>query len=172
MRPGVAQRTTLTEKQVSILHWIADGRPDRIMDGDSHRISAAALRNRGLVTTSGRGPTWWAEITQAGREYLARVNGPKPPVPRQANASVTQQLVDNVLAAGGLLRVPRKDPYDCDGVDHEHRARLAERYGKVPAGKSGCSAWIAGVASLIVDHMSGNVHSHGAGEAPHPSLPI
>lgn len=27
MKPCVAQRTTLTEKQVSILHWIADGLP-------------------------------------------------------------------------------------------------------------------------------------------------
>lgn len=31
--------------------------------------------------------------------------------------------------------MPRKDPYDRDGVDHEHRATLAERHGKVPAGK-------------------------------------
>lgn len=80
------------------------------MDGDSHRVSAAALGNHGLVTTSGRGPTWSAEITQVGREYLARVNGPKPAVPRQANVSVTQQLVDDVLAAGGALARAAQGP--------------------------------------------------------------
>lgn len=54
---------------------------------------------------------------------------------RQANVSVTQQLVDHVIAAGGTLRVPRRRWQDPDGVDYENRALLAERYGKVPAGK-------------------------------------
>jgi hypothetical protein len=76
-----------------------------------------------------------AEITQAGREYLADVDGPNPPVPRQANVSVTTQLVDDVIAAGGVLRVPRKRWDDPDGVDYEHRARLAQRHDKVPVGK-------------------------------------
>jgi hypothetical protein len=126
---------TLTEQQVSILRWITDGCPDGVMDGHWHRISAAALRTRGLVKTSGRGPTWTATVTDAGREYLAQLDGPSPPVPRQPNVSVTQQLVDDVIAAGGTLRVPRKGWYDRDGVDYENRARLAERYRKVPAGK-------------------------------------
>lgn len=131
---GVAQRKTLTQRQVAILRWIADGCPDGVMDGDSHRISAAALRGRGLVGTSGHGPTWTAEITEAGREYLTRVDGPDPPAPRQANVSVTQQLINDVVAAGGSLRVPRKRWYDRDGVDYENRVRLAERHRKVPAG--------------------------------------
>lgn len=132
---GVAQQPTLSEQQVSILRWIASGCPDGAIDGDSHRISAAALRRRGLVTTSGRGPTWTAQITPAGRDYLARVDGPNPPVPRQANVSLTQQLVDDVIAAGGSLRVPRKRWPDGEGVNYENRARLAERYRKVPPGK-------------------------------------
>lgn len=132
---GVAQRKTLTEKQVDLLRWIAVGCPDGVMEDDFHRISAAALRNRGLITTSGRGPTWNARITSAGTEYLARVNGPNPPIPRQANVSVTQQLVDDVVAAGGVLRVPQKRWGSPDGVDHEQRARIAQLHGKVPAGK-------------------------------------
>jgi hypothetical protein len=71
----------------------------------------------------------------AGREYLARVDAPDPPVPRQANVSVTQQLVDDVVAAGGSLRVPRKQWSDREAVDYESRARLAERFRKVPPGK-------------------------------------
>lgn len=47
--------------------------------------------------------------------------------------SVTQQLVDDMIAAGGSLR--RKGWSASDGVDYENRARLAERYRKVPAGK-------------------------------------
>jgi hypothetical protein len=85
----MAQRSTLTERQVSILRWIADGCPPGVTEGDFHRISAAALRNRGLVTITGRGATWAAKATTAGRDYLARVDGPDPPIPRQANVSVT-----------------------------------------------------------------------------------
>jgi hypothetical protein len=131
----VAQRKTLNETQVAVLRWIAGGCPGGATEGDSHRISAAALRNRGLVTTSGRGPTWTAKIEQPGREYLEQVDGPNPPVPRQANLSVTQQLVDDVIAAGGSLHLPRRSCYDGGGVDYEKRARLAERYGRVPPGK-------------------------------------
>lgn len=132
----MAQRKTLNETQVAVLRWIDDGCPADAMDGDvSHRISAAALRNRGFVTTSGRGPTWEARIAPAGREYLDQVDGPNPPAPRQANVSVTQQLVNDVISAGGSLRVPRKNWYERGAVDYEKRARLAEQYGKVPAGK-------------------------------------
>jgi hypothetical protein len=131
----VAQRETLTENQVAVLRWIAEGCPSNVMQGDSPRISAAALKRRGLVTTTGHGPSWAARISQAGREYLEKVDGADPPIPRQANVSVTQQLVDDVLAAGGSLRVPRKHRYDRAGVDYASRARLAQRYGKVPAGK-------------------------------------
>lgn len=51
------------------------------------------------------------------------------------DASVTEQLVNDVIAAGGSLRVPRKNWYDRNSVDYAHRARLAEQYGKVPTGK-------------------------------------
>jgi len=134
--PGVAQRKTLTEAQVALLRWISEGCPDGQMEGDFHRISAAALRRKGLVAISGRGPTWTATITDDGREYLERVDGSEPPIPRQGNVPVTQQLVDDVIAAGGSLRVPRRWAGDPAYVDYWNRAALAERYGKVPDGKS------------------------------------
>lgn len=68
-------------------------------------------------------------------EYLDQVDGTEPPIPRQANVSVTQQLVDDVIAAGGVLRVPRKSWHDRDSIDYVLRAQLAERHGKVPADK-------------------------------------
>lgn len=126
----MAQRKTLTEQQVAILRWIGDGCPDRVMEGTLHRISAGALRNRGLVKSSGRGPTWSATITAAGRDYLGEVDGPGPPIPRQANVSVTQQFVDDIVAAGGTLRLPRSEQWE-----FERKARLATRHRKVPDGK-------------------------------------
>lgn len=131
----MAQRKTLTAKQVLLLRWIAGGCPEGANADDYYRISAAALRNRGLVKTSGRGPTWSATITEAGRDYLARVDGPDPPIPREANVSVTEQLVSDVVCAGGVLRVPRRGWYSADGIDYENRARVAARHGKVPNGK-------------------------------------
>ncbi len=131
----VAQRKTLTEKQVLLLRWIADGCPEGAAVGDYYRISAAALRSRGLVNTWGRGPSWRAQITPGGREYLAQVDGLSPPIPREANVSVTERLVHDVRASGGTLRVPRRGWYSADGVDFEKRARLATRQGKVPDGK-------------------------------------
>jgi hypothetical protein len=131
----MAQRKALNDVQVAVLRWISQGCIDGVMaDSASARISTAALRNRGLVRTSGRGPTWKAKITAAGKEYLQQVDGPNPPLPRQPNLSVTQQLVDDVIAAGGSLRVPRKRWNETGGVDYERRARLAESHGKVPAG--------------------------------------
>lgn len=131
----MAQRTALTEQQVEILQWISQGCPEGVMTDISHRISAAALRRRGLVKVTGKGPTWSATVTSAGADYLTRVDGPQPPAARQANVSVTQQLMDEVAAAGGVFRVPRRGWYDRTGVDYEQRARLAERHGKVPHGK-------------------------------------
>jgi hypothetical protein len=82
----------------------------------------------------GRGPAWSASITAAGMEYLQRADGPNPLLPRQPNISVTQQLVDDLIAAGGTLRLPRRQWNDPTGVDYERRARLAQSHGKVPRG--------------------------------------
>lgn len=97
----MAHRKTLTQAQLDVLEWIADGCPDGVMDGYEHRIGAAALRKRGLVETNGRGPSWTAEITEAGQRYLARAQEPDAPMPRQSNVSVTEQLVSDVEKAGG-----------------------------------------------------------------------
>jgi hypothetical protein len=99
----LAQRKTLTEEQVALLRWVEDGCPDGVVEGVSYRISAAALHRRGLVAVSGHGPTWKAALTAAGKEYLRRLDGPDAPLPRQANVSVTQQLVHDLLRAGGFV---------------------------------------------------------------------
>jgi hypothetical protein len=131
----MAQRRTLTEAQVDLLRWVAQGCPPGVYEDQFHRISAAALRRRGLIRTAGRGSHWRAHITDSGAEYLAQAEGPDPPAPRQANTSVTQQLVEEVIDAGGSLRVPMPRWGDPAAIDYERRARLAEVHDKVPAGK-------------------------------------
>lgn len=131
----MAHARTLSESQVAVLQWIADGCPPDVMSGRGSHISAAALGRRGLVRTSGSGATWSARLTGAGREYLRRVRGPSPPVPRQDNVSVASQLVDEVLAAGGSLVVPRDGFRDERVRTYERRAQLANCHHKVPVGK-------------------------------------
>lgn len=63
----MAHRPTLTQAQLDLLGWIADGCPEGVVEGESYRISAAALRRRGLVKTRERGADWSAEITPRGR---------------------------------------------------------------------------------------------------------
>jgi hypothetical protein len=60
----------LNAAQLAVLRWVARGSPPNVMEGHAHRVSAAALRSRGLLMISGRGPTWRATITDAGRVYL------------------------------------------------------------------------------------------------------
>lgn len=128
----MAHRKTLTQAQLDVLEWISDGCPDGVTDGYDHRISAAALRKRGLVETNGRGPSWTAEVTAAGRDHLARAKEPGAPLPRQPNVSVTEQLVSDVQGAGGTLLLPiERGP---GSVDYFQRVTAAHRHGKVPAG--------------------------------------
>jgi hypothetical protein len=125
----------LTEQQLELLRWIDAGCPAGVVDGTSYRISVRALQRRDLVRVSGSGDGWRARITKEGRAYLRSVDGDDPPVPRQANGSVTQRLVDDVVAAGGVLRVSRRRWNQPGSVDYAGRARLAELHRKVPAGK-------------------------------------
>lgn len=167
----MAQRNTLNEVQIAVLRWVAEGCPDNGVDSVSTRISAGVLRNRGLVRTSGRGPTWKATITADGKDYLQQVDGPHPPVPRQPNVSVTQQLVNEVIAAGGSLRVPRKHWNDRDGVDYERRARLAESYGKVPSGGR-LVVKSASPDELLIELMTGGAAARkGGADEPASELP-
>lgn len=131
----MAHRKTLTQVQLDLLEWIADGCPDGVIEGTHHRISAAALQRRGYVKVRGRGPTWEAQITPAGEAHLAEAKQPNATPPRQANVSVTQQLIDDLVAAGGSMRVPEKRWGQRDGVDFRQRVLFAERHGKVPSGK-------------------------------------
>lgn len=148
----MAQRKTLTQRQVEVLRWIGGGCPDGVMveAGRPERITAGALRKRGLVTTTGRGPTWSGSITDAGVEYLARVDGPNPPIPREPGRGGTQSVIDEIVAAGGTLSVPaHRWDAPAGTPDYERRVANAERRGVVPAGKR-----------LVVTRSRDELHIH------------
>src|SRR5690242_14912605 len=109
----MAHRNTLNQNQLDLLRWIDAGCPgDPPGKGYAHRVSAAALRSRRLVQVRGKGRTWTAKLTDAGRQYLAPAEAPEARAPRQANVSVTQEVVDEIIAAGGRKRYPRKAYYE------------------------------------------------------------
>ncbi|MEK0226181.1 hypothetical protein [Bifidobacterium mongoliense] len=61
----------LNDAQLGVLRWVADGCPDGVYHDWSHRSSARALSNRGLVTVDGHGSKWRALLTETGAYYLA-----------------------------------------------------------------------------------------------------
>jgi hypothetical protein len=125
------------------------------MEGYAHRVSAAALRSRGLLRVSGHGPSWRAELTRAGLALLSELDTPplperdqptrpqaaEQPRPKPAPGRVlkTEQLVADVIAAGGKLLLP--DETMKGGVNWRQRAYAAQRHGKVPDGKRLSVVW-------------------------------
>lgn len=91
----------LNQAQVDVLKWVADGCPDGVYtDGWQHRIVARALHNRGLVSVAGKGATWRATLTKAGRVWLDA-----PPTDILPGTVEADRLVTQVLEAGGELKV-------------------------------------------------------------------
>lgn len=79
----------VNDRQLEVLQWIADGCPTGRWSEDNnvHKISAAALRSRGLATVTGHGRTWTAAITEAGMHYLK--HGGYPPSDEPPTAVVS-----------------------------------------------------------------------------------
>ncbi|MGY1868205.1 MULTISPECIES: hypothetical protein [Nocardia] len=88
----------LNQKQVGVLEWILSRCPDGVFTDHEHRITARALERRGLITISGKGHTWAAAITDAGRQWHAA-----PPADVLPDESDADRLIARVLAADGRL---------------------------------------------------------------------
>ncbi len=140
----------VNDRQRAVLDWIADGCPEGVFEGEGHKVSAAALRARGLVRVRGRGQTWNAELTDRGRAFLDgspasppgtpgrmpstdREPQPSPTHVLDRPSSKTEQLVADVIAADGRLALP--DETATGGVNWRQRAYAAQRHRKVPDGK-------------------------------------
>jgi hypothetical protein len=87
-----------------VLRWIGDGCPGVVMHGYAHRSPRAALRARGLVRVSGRGPGWRAELTDWGRAWLAGAGSGDDHAARLRDTSRTaasRRPADNTSGADG-----------------------------------------------------------------------
>jgi hypothetical protein len=147
-------RAPLTERQLAILKWVESGCPDDVPDLNASKRTARALEDRRLVKVSRKDGLWRAGLTTAGRYYLdhgeyppasSRVPRPlplpslprkraapsAPREPRPKPLPVTEQLIADLIASGGELRIDR----DKDKVNYEARVGAAIRHGKVPEGK-------------------------------------
>lgn len=62
----------VNDRQLEVLRWIADGCPEGrwLKDDFSYKVSAGALKSRGLVTIKGHAAAWTAAVTEAGAHYL------------------------------------------------------------------------------------------------------
>jgi hypothetical protein len=136
----------LNRKQIEVLQWIRTGCPANVFTiGYDHRIIARALERRGLITITGRGPTWSAAITETGKEwqYNAPEHGSSAAVPVGESAAQKQislppaeteadRLIAKVQEADGRLILP--EDRDTEKT-HERLVRLSLKSPARPKGK-------------------------------------
>jgi hypothetical protein len=111
----------LSVAQFDLLGWVSRGCAVGVYEGTSHRVSARALHNRGLVRVQGSGRAWTATITAEGERLLAgqarRVEAERERARREEQARAerelererlrarARQVLDSVTEAGGRLDV-------------------------------------------------------------------
>jgi len=103
----------LNAAQAAVLAWIVEGCPDGVYPDDSfaHRITARALKNRGLVQISGHGDSWRAVATPRGRVWPAQT----------AEDQLERELAERKVSIS--IGVPNADP----GVESAMVARALRR---------------------------------------------
>lgn len=112
-------RIELTAGQQAILSWIVQGCPPGIYPDDafSHRVSARALKNRGLIDITGHGKSWRATATERGRRWpeateedhreRERRERPAQHDPAKADAGALARAMRRMPRSG---RAPKKIP--------------------------------------------------------------
>jgi hypothetical protein len=127
--PGVAKNPNqLSQTQVDVLEWVRNGCPAGVYtDGWEHRIVARALERRGLVSIGGRGASWIATITTAGRTWLEA-----PPAAILSEEPDADRLIARVQEAGGSLRITASDT---EIRPWERLVRLSLKSSSRPRGK-------------------------------------
>ncbi len=137
----------LTVAQYDLLKWVADGCPDGVHDGTSHRVSARSLHNRGLIQVAGKSKTWTAKITPQGTQVLqeqtTRVESVRQRERQESQARAEREreqqllraraieVLDAVVAAGGRLELGA----DINDRDIEQIERFLAREGLLPVGQ-------------------------------------
>lgn len=97
----------LNPAQIEVLTWIRDGCALGVYEDWSHRITARALHNRGLITVKGRGTGWTVSLAEDGTYYLD--HGSYPSVPASSPAEAKKPFLtpegDVPWSGGGFGRV-------------------------------------------------------------------
>ncbi|MDF1478790.1 helix-turn-helix domain-containing protein [Leifsonia sp. H3M29-4] len=108
----------LNDKQQAVLAWVVQGCPPGVYPDDdfSHRVTARALKNRGLIELSGHGRNWRAHPTARGQVWpqaTVEDEHERQRLEQPHRRLITEQGdVDAQSGALGraLRRMPRKDP--------------------------------------------------------------
>lgn len=158
------RQAPLNRAQLDVLEWVRQGCPDEEYEGWSHRITARALHNRGLLVIKGQGKSWSATLTAEGAYYLEHGKHPPSEASSGADTSRRPESGDRQLVAPRLSRTSaaqqkkpvrkpkRPGPLDQmmtalqDADDHRISVPSAEatryrqlvgaakRYGRIPEG--------------------------------------
>lgn len=111
----------VNERQREVLRWIAEGCPDREWPDESHKHSARALANRGLVRVSRPGGRWTAVLTADGQHFHEHGEypeghryGPRPLAPASEVASAASAQAPR---GRGRRAARRVEPVNAWGID-------------------------------------------------------
>lgn len=141
-------RGDLNERQHAVLSWVSQGCPSGFWPDSTYKVSAQALRCRGLIKVTKRRGYWNAEITDKGRQYLADTRiGPRdhdaeaPEAPEdlatrrpqskpKTRTNHTDQLLEELAANNNhLIKATESGPH---AVNWASRISAARQSGKIP----------------------------------------
>lgn len=102
----------LSDRQLAVLRWVGAGCPPEEWPDETHKLTARALKNRGLVEISRPNKKWFASLTDAGRTSLVtgqlpakrRFDQEPPSRPRRAWGNEDDQPVDATVRAMRQMR--------------------------------------------------------------------
>ncbi len=110
---------SLNTAQNEVLAWVQDGCPAEVYGDGSHRVSARALHNRGLIVVRGYGPNWSTSLTDEGRYYLEHGSYPDEGQDHEADSAQRSSIADirppedatTRRTTSRLFRGNAQDPY-------------------------------------------------------------
>lgn len=137
----------LSVVQFDVLRWVAEGCKEGVYEGGSHRVSARALHNRGLLEVSGSGARWAVKITPEGTQRLQaeakRIEAERERARREEQIRAERErerkrlreralkLLGDVVAADGRLDLGP----DADTNDIRQMLSVLDQSGCLPQGQ-------------------------------------
>ncbi|MCP3759194.1 hypothetical protein [Streptomyces sp. TBY4] len=150
----------LNDRQLALLRRLDAGA--ELGSASTERLSAYALRDRGLLAVVRRDGSVRAEVTAAGKFYLE--NGRHPEDPLYTRAA---ELVERLVAEG---RVVIPEPDEETGVEYRRAVDYAKRHNLTPPGKriEKLRLWNRDLQISLED----GPHHNAKGERPQSAPPI